>query len=348
MNAYEKNKIKNLLPEELEIAVSQMALPEYRYRQISDWIFTKKIKSFDEMSNVPIKARNLLSDEFQIDTVKIKKIESSSDGTKKFCFELDDGLLVESVLIPSDELLTLCISSQSGCSLGCKFCATGGIGFNRNLTCGEIIDQFIFVSRELPPGVNIKNIVFMGMGEPLLNFKEVKKALILLTSENAIGFSPSKITVSTSGIYSRLEEFGKLKLAELAISLNAADNKKRSSIMPVNNKYPLNALIKKCKEYPLNPREKITFEYVLLSGFNDTPQDTENIKKLLSGIKCKINLIPFNEFEGCGFKSPGRQDILKFQAILRNFGFDVLIRNSRGQDISAACGCLAARSAKNP
>jgi len=339
-----KEKIKNLSVAELEERVIELGEPRFRARQIAEWLYQKSAESFDEMTNLPKAFRDKLDKKFMINSLSPSAVEKASDGTRKFAFELTDGNRIESVLIPWEDRLTLCVSSQAGCKLGCKFCLTGQGGFTRNLESGEIVDQIITVRRTLDAEQHLTNLVFMGMGEPFNNYDNLVKALTIITSEKGIGISPRRITVSTVGVIERMKEFGELDLANLAISLNAADEKTRSLIMPVNRRYPIAKIIAACREYPLRPRERITFEYVLLAGVNDSVENARKLAGLLNGIPCKINLIPFNEFPGAEFKRPGRDAVERFRETALKQGIDIFVRRSRGQEISAACGRLGGKS----
>jgi 23S rRNA (adenine2503-C2)-methyltransferase len=265
---------------------------------------------------------------------------ASVDGTRKFLFGLEDGESIESVLIPDDDRLTLCISSQAGCALGCTFCLTGHLRLRRNLLAHEIVDQVISTARLIAPD-KLTNIVFMGMGEPLANFESVIEALSRLTGLMKI--SPGRITLSTAGIVPAMKQLAeRVPRVKLAISLNATTDEMRDRIMPVNKQYPLKTLLEACMEYPLKPRQRITFEYVLLKGLNDSSTDARRLVKLLRGIPSKINLIPFNPFSGCEYERPEDSDVRSFLEILLKSQMTVFIRKSMGSDILAACGQLKA------
>ncbi len=264
----------------------------------------------------------------------------SSDGTEKFLFSLEDGEKIESVLIPDKDRLTLCVSSQVGCAMGCRFCITGKLGLIRNLKAHEIVDQVISAARLSLPR-QITNIVMMGMGEPLANLDEVSEALKGITG--FIGLSKRRITLSTAGLVPKMSLLAeKAPGVNLAVSLNAPSDRKRNEIMPINKRYPLASLIAACGRFPLGPRGKITFEYVLIEGVNDYVEDARRLAKLVRGIRCKINLIPFNPHAGSGLKRPSEGAVLEFQEVLTGNALTALIRESRGQDILAACGQLKA------
>ncbi len=338
-----KTKIKNLSREELEAFMSEIGEPRFRAKQIAEWLYSKNAASFDDMSNLPKTLRDALDKKFAINSLRTAVRENAADGTTKFAFELSDGARIESVLIPSDERITLCVSSQAGCKRACRFCATGALGFTRNLQPAEIIDQFLEARRAVEPDRKITNLVFMGMGEPFDNFANLVKALTAITSKDGCGVSPRRITVSTVGITDRFEEFGRLGLANLAISLNAPDDKTRALIMPSNKKYPIHKIVDACREYPLRGSDRITFEYVLLAGINDSEHNAHRLSGLLSGIPCRINLIPFNEFPGSELKRPNPDVVEQFRKTVLQRGLDVFVRRSRGQEISAACGRLGGR-----
>ena len=300
------------------------------------------------MTNIAKTEQGLLSSVFTLPIPKIVTTETSKDGTRKFLFELEDGRAIESVLIPDEDRQTLCISSQVGCRQACRFCLTGSKGFTRNLKACELVDQVLEVSRILKREETrgLTNIVLMGMGEPLENFDEVVKALKTVTSDKGLAFSPRRVTLSTAGLVPEIEKLGKSGLkVNLAISLNAATDEVRDTIMPVNRRYPIKALLSACKRFPLEPRRRITFEYVLLQGVNDSGEDALRLAKLLKNIRSKVNLIPFNPFPGSEFKRPDDAAVRRFQKILLDHHYTAPVRESRGGDISAACGQLRERAA---
>ncbi len=357
-----KINFKHLQKKELESCLDNLGWESYRTDQIIDWMYKRHAVSFDVMSNLPRNLRTRLNDIAYLSELKLLKTETSLDGTIKFLFQLDDGETIESVLIPNvrgNNLYTLCISSQAGCSMGCKFCETGRLGLIRNLKTHEITDQVLAVQRYLEQFRSdvftdsnwedkkirkgeISNIVFMGMGEPFNNFNEVMISLSIFT--DLIGISKRKITVSTSGIVPGITKLSeKVPSVNLAISLNATTDSTRNILMPVNKKYPLKKLMQACRTYPLSPKRRITFEYVLLKGINDSRNDALRLIKLLGGIRSKINLIPFNRSQSSSeFIRPDEQDVQEFRKILVNSGLIATIRKSSGSDISAACGQLRA------
>lgn len=338
--------IKALSFEEFGDRLEALGLKRYRNRQVFDWLYNKLAISFEDMTNIAKQDRALLASTFSMPEVRLLATELSADGTAKYLFGLEDGHRIESVLIPDKERLTLCISSQVGCRQGCRFCLTGKSGLVRNLRSFEIIDQVIAVSRIVRDKGEgrITNIVLMGMGEPLDNFEEVVTALKLMTAERGLGISPRRVTLSTSGLADQIAQLGAAGTkVNLAISLNASTDETRELIMPVNKRWPLKDLLTACKRFPLEPRRRITFEYVLLKGVNDSEADARRVTHLLRGIRCKVNLIPFNPFPGSGFERPEDQTVRRFQAVLLEHRYTAPVRESRGRDISAACGQLRER-----
>jgi 23S rRNA (adenine2503-C2)-methyltransferase len=338
-----KTNLKSLSKRELARFMEQQRQKPYRTRQIISWIYRKYAASFDDMTDLSKSLREHLSETAYVNNLKLLKKQRSRDGTEKFLFELEDKETIESVLIPDKNRLTLCISSQVGCAMGCTFCLTGKLGFIRNLKAHEIVDQIIAVQRCIRGTQKITTIVLMGMGEPLHNTAEVLEALWRMTT--LLGISKRRITLSTAGIPSRIPELSeKGPGVNLAVSLNATTDSIRNKIMPINRKYPLKELLKACKRFPLEPRRRITFEYVLIEGVNDSRKDAFRLVQLLKGIKSKVNLIPINavSLQGKKLKAPSEDTILDFQRIVHNAGITALIRKSKGSDISAACGQLKA------
>jgi len=355
-----KKNLKAVAPEELEPFMLELGLPGFRADQAIHWIYEKHAQSVSEITEFSKDLREKLAQRVYISNLTLLKRQVSEDGTEKFLFELEDGETIESVLIPDSDRLTLCISSQAGCMLGCRFCLTGKKGLRRNLRSHEIVDQILSVNRVIhassdspdcrvakgigqnPAPSKITNIVFMGMGEPLSNFDKVVDALWRIVK--LLRISPRRLTLSTAGITPRILELPqKAPMVNLAISLNATTDEVRDYIMPVNKNYPLTTLLSACRRFPLPPRRRLTFEYVLLKGVNDTTEDAKRLIGLLRGIPSKVNLIPLNPFEGSEFQRPEDQNILKFQTILLNEHIAAFIRQSRGRDILAACGQLQAR-----
>lgn len=334
-----KKNLKTFSLTELEDFLTSLGMKKYRVSQVYQWLYQKGAASFDEMTNLSKEERQSLNEKAYISSLKLVKRQTASDGTEKYLFELEDGNRIESVLIPDKERLTLCISTQVGCAMGCRFCLTGKGGLKRNLEAHEIVDQVIAVRRLLSK--RITNIVLMGMGEPLANYDNTINALKILFDEKALNFSNRKITLSTAGLIPQIDKLGKEGITiNLAISLNAATDDVRNKIMPINKKYPIKELIAACKRFPLPKRRRITFEYVMLKNINDTKEDAERLCKLLKGIPCKVNLIPFNEYEGSEFKKPDDNNVERFRGILMDRHIMAITRKSKGAEISAACGQL--------
>ena len=300
------------------------------------------------MTNIPKMERALLSSIFLSRHQTSSGRRSQRTARENFFLQLEDAHTVESVLIPDEDRQTLCISSQVGCQQACRFCLTGSRGFTRDLKAFEIVDQVLEISRILQQEKKrrITNIVLMGMGEPLANFDEVLKALLVIASDKGLGFATRRVTVSTNGLVPEIEKLGRSGVrVNLAISLNATTDEVRDRIMPVNRRYPIKELLAACRHYPLESRRRITFEYVMLRGVNDTAEDARRLARLLRGIKCKVNLIPFNPFPGSVFDRPDDAAVLSFQRILLDHHYITPVRESRGRDISAACGQLRERDA---
>jgi len=339
---------KQLSEQEIADLIEKISQRPFRVKQIINWMYKKLARSFDEMTDLPKDLREELNKSAYISNLQLLNRQVSTDGTLKFLFGLEDSETIESVLIPNIrgiDKFTLCISSQVGCALRCAFCTTGQLGFIRDLKAYEIVDQVIAASRI--EGGRIVNIVFMGMGEPLNNLNHVAEAIRRITE--LMGFSKRRITVSTSGIVPKIYELAeKAPEINLAVSLNATTDEIRSKIMPVNKKYPLKELMRACREFPLSPRRRITFEYVLLDGINDTKSDASRLVKLLKGVRAKVNLIPYNPPALSQndivqrFKISRDEKIHEFQNILLKAGITAIIRKSMGADISAACGQLKA------
>jgi 23S rRNA (adenine2503-C2)-methyltransferase len=335
--------IKELSKDNLIVWLKRMEIKPYRAGQILKWVYLRQADTFDVMTDIKKEIRNQLSQHFFIHRLEKTCIETSQDGSKKYLLKLCDGKYVESVLIPEKDHYTLCISSQVGCAQGCRFCLTAQGGFSRNLTKGEIIAQVRDVAFDIGGQKRLSNIVMMGMGEPLANYSNVVGAIQVMTDKDAgLGFSSRRVTVSTSGFVPKLIELGRETTVNLAVSLNATENQTRDMLMPINRKFPIEQLLKACANYPLMPRRKITFEYILIKGINDSEQDAHRLAKLLRPIRAKINLIPFNTYEKSEFERPEESVIQKFKEILSKTNYTALVRYSKGQDIAAACGQLRA------
>ena len=331
-----RTDLKNLTLPALEQFLQGQGKERYRATQIFKWLYQHDVSNFDEMTNVSKALRTELEQTAYISRLEPETIEIGNDGTRKYLFMLEDGNAVESVIIPDEDRNTLCISSQAGCAMQCAFCLTGTFNLTRNLTTAEIVNQILAVRRD----VEVRNIVMMGMGEPLHNLDNVIPALQIMAEDNGLQLSSRRVTVSTCGLVPELERLGREITVNLAVSLNATTDELRDRIMPVNKAYPIATLLAALKNYPLPGRRKITIEYVLLGGLNDTPEDAKRLVRLLSDIPCKINLIPFNPHEKADFRPPTRAALDAFHKYLLDRHFTVITRDSRGSDISAACGQL--------
>jgi len=341
-----KPNIKDSSFKELAAFLAERKQPAYRAKQIRQWLFQKRAAAFGEMTNLSGAMRRQLEDNFAISRLQTLRRAESSDGTVKFLFGLGDGTSIESVLIPEARRLTLCISTQAGCGFGCAFCATAVLGLKRNLTAGEIVDQVLEASRTLSGNRRITHVVLMGMGEPLANYAQTSSALEVITDgEWGIGISPRRVTLSTVGLVPQIEKLMEQTRVNLAISLHAPTNELRGELMPVNRKYSLEQLLDCCRKLPIPRRKRITFEYVLLGGVNDSEQQARQLARLLRGIPSKVNVIPFNPHPGSGFQRPAPEQIERFEKVLREEGVQINVRRPRGDDIQAACGQLQGEEA---
>ncbi len=337
--------IQNYTLTDLELWVEAIGERRFRARQVFRNIYGRHINDWGECSDLSKMFRLQLEHGTHLHALTLQEVREAADATRKYLFELSDGLRIESVLIPDPPRQTLCLSSQVGCALGCRFCLTGTMGLKRNLTAAEIVDQVCRVQEDLGAGRRITNLVFMGMGEPLANLDAVVRAIHILTDPLGLAFSHRRITLSTAGLVPQMSRLGSATPVNLAVSLHAAEDALRSELMPVNRTYPLEQLIRACREYPTPPRKRITFEYILLDGINDHPRQARELVKLLHSVRSKVNLIPFNPHEGSVFGRPSERAILAFQEVLHKAQMTVIIRESRGADIGAACGQLVAGSA---
>jgi len=321
--------------------VRRFGWPRYRTGQIMRWLYQRRATDINQMTDLGQAERTTLASRATIPRAASCTVFRSIDHTRKLVLTLDDGLTVETILIPDEDRLTLCVSTQVGCTLDCGFCLTGTMGLKRNLKPHEIMEQVLTAQDRLLPDERITNLVFMGMGEPLANMEALSEAIRRLTNKAwGLGWSPRRITVSTAGLAARLKDIAPLGV-NLAISLNATTDEKRASLMPAANGIAsLKTLLAACRRYPLPPTRRLTFEYVLLAGVNDQADDARRLTRLVRGIACKINLIPFNEFPGSRFRRPSEGDISAFQGTVRQAGLDVFVRKSRGRDILGACGQL--------
>ena len=332
---------------ELEDALGSLGHPRFHARQIFQWIHKRGVTDPESMSDLSRDLRRELGDRFDIVTPEVLRREQSSDGTTKFLLRLADGKQIESVFIPDTPAQTFCISTQVGCAMRCAFCLTGRMGIDRNLTAGEIAGQVRVLARELGMLDTRFNIVLMGMGEPLHNYDATMKALRILADEHGLAVSPRRITLSTVGVLPALERLAtEPVMPNLAISLHSTTEDQRDMLVPINRKYGLKELLDACRRFPLKRRERITFEYVMLDGVNDTPEDARRLVRLLHGIRGKVNLLPLNEAAGIPFERPSDDRVNRFARILADHGVTVSVRKSRGRDIRAACGQLITESSK--
>lgn len=326
--------------------------PRFRGEQAWRWVHEKGARSFDEMTNIARPVRAELANVAMIGGLAIAEVQTSRDGTRKLRLVTRDGASIESVLIPDGDKTTQCISSQVGCAVDCQFCATAKLGLVRNLDAGEIVDQVYLARRlldEVEPGRRITNLVYMGMGEPLHNYDHMVASLRILTHDKGIGLSQRRITVSTSGLVPKLEKLGgETVRPNLAVSLNAPNDEIRDAIMPINRKWNIGKLLAALKAYPLEQRRRITFEYVLLAGVNDSLEHAAQLARLLRGVKCKVNVIPYNPHPEAPFARPSRDVITAFQNECKRLGLPTYLRTPRGDDIDAACGQLANRVQGSP
>ncbi len=324
-------------------------LASFRAGQIFKWLYLKDASSFEQMTDLGRDLRQMLGERFQIPRLEIETSKTSKDGTRKFLFRLLDGNYIESVLIPEKDHFTLCVSSQVGCAQKCRFCLTGKGKWQRNLSVAEMVSQIREVrslvhSDSGVPEKRLSNIVFMGMGEPLANYDNLVKALgIILDTDFGLKFAARRVTVSTCGLVPEIKRLGEDTDVNLAVSLNATDDITRSMLMPVNNQYSLETLLEACRRFSMKPRNKITFEYILIKEVNDANENARQLVRMLRPIKAKVNLIPFNEFESGSFERPDRERIQSFLQILLDKNMTAIIRKSKGDDILAACGQLRAR-----
>ena len=331
--------IKDYTLEKLKEELKNLGEKPFRAEQIFKWIYQDQVKSFDEMTNLSLSLREKLKEEYTLCNYNIIKKQESADGTKKYLFDVLDGNAIETVLMEYHHGKTICVSSQIGCKMGCKFCASTGIAFVRSLTAGEIVEQIIAVEQDIQD--RISNIVFMGIGEPLDNYENVIKAIRIINHPKGLNIGARHISVSTSGLVPRIYDLAKENIpCTLSISLHATNNEKRSAMMPVNNAYPIEELIKACKDYIATTNRRISFEYALAKDNNDNLEDAKELIKLLKGMLCYVNLIPINKIENGKFTKSTNENIIKFRDYLNEHGIVATIRRELGSDIDAACGQL--------
>jgi len=333
--------------EELEAWASDQGLPAYRGRQLFRWLWRPGFTDFNQATDFTKALRQQLSTRGNLCRLSLSARQESTDGTQKFAWGLTDGQIVETVLIPERDHTTLCVSTQAGCAMGCRFCHTARMGFRRDLSPMEIAGQALGVIEQVNRSERPRNIVFMGMGEPLANYDNLVKSIEILTDDLGLNFSLRRITVSTCGVVPEILRLGRETDVGLAISLHAPDDTTRNRLMPINRRWNIEALMDACRRYPMAKRRRITFEYLLLKDINDSANHARRLGKLLRGIPAKINLIPFNESPGIPFRRSEDHHMAEFQQILRGMNYTVMMRKSKGQDISAACGQLYAEVSCN-
>jgi 23S rRNA (adenine2503-C2)-methyltransferase len=329
-----------------DLLQSEFGATRFRATQLFEWVYRKGVTDLEQMTNISRELRERLAASFSFPKARIHERLISVDGTRKYLFEVEGGDLVESVMIKQPNRMTLCVSSQVGCAMACRFCRTGTMGLKRSLSTSEIMQQVNGVIEDAKNfGDSFSNIVFMGMGEPLHNFDGVTRAVKLLTEPRGIGMSPRKVTVSTVGLVPAIRKLAASDVSvSLAVSLNATTDEIRSQVMPINDRFPISELLAAVKDFPVGPRKKVTIEYVMLGGLNDTTQDMQRLAKMMRGLPVKINLIPYNDNAGLGFNSPAKEWVHTWQRYLNTQGHQAFIRWSKGADIAAACGQLATNS----
>jgi len=325
--------------EELKAVSHSLGLPAFTGRQLAEWLYKKEISSFEDMTNLSLKARALLKENYDTGIIPPVDVQESIDGTKKYLFEALKGKFIETAYIPDGKRSTVCISSQVGCKMGCLFCMTGKQGFQGNLSSGEILNQF----RSLPEWHSITNLVYMGMGEPLDNLEEVLKSLDVLTADWGFALSPRRITVSTIGITPAMLQFLNRSNAHLAVSLHTPFEEERRKLMPVQQVYPLHEVLKEIRSWDFGRQRRVSFEYILFKDFNDSAAHVNELSRILHGIRCRINLIRFHPIPDTPLESPDEETINAFKEKLTTKGITTTIRASRGQDIWAACGLLSTK-----
>ena len=339
-----KEKLYGKTLNELIAVTRRLGLPGFAARQLADWLYKKEISTIEEMTNLSKKTREIMAAEYEIGLTAPESAAESVDGTKKYLYKVLNNKYIETAYIPEDDRATICVSSQSGCKMGCIFCMTGKQGFQGNLSSNEILNQF----RSLPEFRKLTNMVYMGMGEPLDNLTEVMKSLEILTSEWGYGWSPTRITVSTVGLVSSIKDFLERSRCHLAVSLHSPFDDERQKLMPVQRTNTVNQVLNIIRNFDFNSQRRVSFEYILFEGMNDTPRHVKELARILNGIKCRINIIRFHEIPGSEFKSPGVNETIRFKEALNAKGILTTVRSSRGVDIQAACGLLSTINQNKP
>ena len=335
----DKQPLFGLSLQKIKYVVASLALPSFTATQITDWLYKKHVSSIDEMTNLSKKARELLNEKFIVGLTAPSNVQISTDGTKKYLYPTATEKFVEAAYIPDEDRATLCVSSQIGCKMGCLFCMTGKQGFQGNLTAGEIVNQI----QSLPEFENLTNIVYMGMGEPLDNLQPVLDSLEILTASWGYGWSPKRITVSTIGVIPAMQTFLKQSNAHLAVSMHTPFDDERKRIMPIQSVYGISEVVSELRKWDFSHQRRVSFEYIMFKGVNDTPRHAREIVRLLEGIRCRINLIRFHPIPDTALEGTPYNDMVEFQNMLKARGMTVTIRASRGEDIYAACGMLSTK-----
>lgn len=333
----EKGKLFGKSLGELSVIAGNASLPPYTAKQIAGWLYRRGAPDISGMTDLSLNARNLLEKEYETGLAPPVSVATGSDGTKKYLFTVSGSRFIETAYIPDRDRATVCLSVQSGCRMGCRFCMTARQGFQGNLTANEILNQF----RSIPEHDSLTNIVFMGMGEPLDNLEEVLRTLEILTSEWGYGWSPTRITVSTIGITGAIEEFLARSKCHLAVSLHSPFDNERQSLMPAQKAHPVREILDTIRDFDFGRQRRVSFEYIVFRGLNDTPAHVRELARILNGIRCRINLIRFHDIPGSEFGSPDQHEMEAFRDSLNAKGITATIRASRGQDINAACGLLS-------
>lgn len=337
MNNTSRHRLYGSTIGELKALCTELGLSAFAHKQIARWLYTRFVDSIDAMSDLPKSARAILTEHCDLGLSAPLKVSTSSDGTKKYLFRTSEGEFIESALIPDGERMTLCVSSQAGCRMGCKFCATGRMGWRHNLTSTEIINQIL----SIPERDSLTNLVFMGMGEPLDNIDNLLRTLDILTSEWGMAWSPTRITVSTAGVAKNLPRLLDESKVHLAVSLHNPFPEERKEIMPIENAYSIRQVCDILRRYDFTHQRRVSFEYIVLEGMNCSPRHIKELSRLLDGIKCRINLIRFHRIPDSPFYSPSHEEIIAFRDTLTKRGIQTTLRASRGEDIEAACGLLS-------
>lgn len=338
----EKKHLLGLTLDELKDVALECGLPKFAAKQMADWLYKKRVLSIDEMTNLSLANRNLLSERYDVGRSLPVDDQRSIDGTVKYLFKTDAGKFIESVMIPEDERATLCVSSQVGCKMNCLFCMTGKQGFNGNLSANEILNQVCSIDES----DDLTNIVFMGMGEPLDNYEQLKKTLDIMTSDYGFAWSPKRITVSTTGVTPKLKRFLDETNAHLAVSLHTPIKEQRLSIMPAEKAFPLSGVLDLLKEYDWSKQRRLSFEYIMFKDFNDSIAHAKELFKILNGLDCRVNLIRFHAIPNVDLVTSSNETMIQFRDFLTRKGLMCTIRSSRGEDIFAACGMLSTEKSK--